>query len=160
MSALGQKQTYAVQYVMSALPPIADMCGAKRDVRFVPIADIDVYSVIFHSLSDVRTSVALRVCVPWPFEMLIKIISLLYEPSFKVFALSRKVNVTVRGRAVAVPVVNDAFSQLGIPEIRKPISPPDDLSAYLKGVVSILPSFRICAEISVAGDTCRTGACA
>ena len=28
MSALGQKQTFAVQNVMSALPPIADMCGA------------------------------------------------------------------------------------------------------------------------------------
>jgi hypothetical protein len=40
MSALGQKQTCAVQNVMSALPPIADMCGATRDVRFVPIADI------------------------------------------------------------------------------------------------------------------------
>jgi hypothetical protein len=24
---------------MSALPPKADMCGATRDVRFVPIAD-------------------------------------------------------------------------------------------------------------------------
>jgi hypothetical protein len=49
MSALGQKQTFAVQNVMSALPPIAtakadfrqghvcftpkaDMCGATRDV--------------------------------------------------------------------------------------------------------------------------------
>jgi hypothetical protein len=40
MSALGQKQTYAVQTVMSALPPKADMCGAIRDVRFGPIADI------------------------------------------------------------------------------------------------------------------------
>ena len=40
MSALGQKQTCAVQKVMSALPPKADMCGATRDVRFVPIADI------------------------------------------------------------------------------------------------------------------------
>jgi hypothetical protein len=40
MSALGQKQTYAAQKVMSALPPKADMCGATRDVRFVPIADI------------------------------------------------------------------------------------------------------------------------
>ena len=40
MSALGQKQTYAVQKVMSALHPIADMCGATSDVRFVPIADI------------------------------------------------------------------------------------------------------------------------
>ena len=28
MSALGQKQTFAVQKVMSALPPKADMCGA------------------------------------------------------------------------------------------------------------------------------------
>jgi hypothetical protein len=41
MSALGHKQTYAVQKVMSALPPKADMCGATRDVRFGPIADID-----------------------------------------------------------------------------------------------------------------------
>ena len=41
MSTLGQKQTGAV-HGMSALPPIADMCGAKRDVRFVPKADIDV----------------------------------------------------------------------------------------------------------------------
>ena len=40
MSALGQKRTFAVQKVMSALPPKADMCGATRDVRFVPIADI------------------------------------------------------------------------------------------------------------------------
>jgi hypothetical protein len=30
---LGQKQTYAVQNVMSALPPKADMCGALVNVR-------------------------------------------------------------------------------------------------------------------------------
>jgi hypothetical protein len=41
MSALGQKQTCAAQKVMSALPSIADMCGATRHVRFVPIADIE-----------------------------------------------------------------------------------------------------------------------
>ena len=39
MSALGQKQTCAVQTGMSALPPKADMCGATSDVRFGPIAD-------------------------------------------------------------------------------------------------------------------------
>ena len=37
MSALGQKQTFAAQQPMSALPPKADMCSATRDVRFVPI---------------------------------------------------------------------------------------------------------------------------
>jgi hypothetical protein len=36
MSALGQKQTFAEQNGMSALPTKADMCGATRDVRFVP----------------------------------------------------------------------------------------------------------------------------
>jgi hypothetical protein len=41
MSALGQKQTCAAHQAMSALPPIADMCDAKRDVRFVAKADID-----------------------------------------------------------------------------------------------------------------------
>ena len=40
MSALGQKQTFAVQNGMSALPPKADMCSATSDVRFVPIADM------------------------------------------------------------------------------------------------------------------------
>ena len=40
MSALGQKQTCAVQNAMSALPPIADMRSAKTKARFVPIADI------------------------------------------------------------------------------------------------------------------------
>jgi len=39
MSALGQKQTYAVQNSMSAIPPKADMCSALGDVCFVPIAD-------------------------------------------------------------------------------------------------------------------------
>src|SRR5262245_57463231 len=40
MSALGQKQTYAVHQAMSALPPKADMCSAIPDVRFGPKADI------------------------------------------------------------------------------------------------------------------------
>ena len=40
MSALGQKRTCAAHKPMSALHPIADMCGALGDVRFVPIADI------------------------------------------------------------------------------------------------------------------------
>ena len=40
MSALGQKQTFAVQNVMFALPPKADMCSALAHVRFVPIADM------------------------------------------------------------------------------------------------------------------------
>jgi len=37
MSALGHKQTFAVQIGMSALHPKADMCGATKDVRYVPI---------------------------------------------------------------------------------------------------------------------------
>ena len=40
MSALGQKQTFAVQNAMSALPPIADIGRLGCDVRFVPIAAI------------------------------------------------------------------------------------------------------------------------
>jgi len=58
MSALGQKPTYALQQVMSALhpiatakakfrkmamsalPPKADMCGAMAHVRYGPKADI------------------------------------------------------------------------------------------------------------------------
>jgi hypothetical protein len=40
MSALGHKQTCAVQKGMSALPPKADMCGALAHVCFVPKADM------------------------------------------------------------------------------------------------------------------------
>ena len=40
MSALGQKRTFAMQKVMSALTPKADVCSATRYVRFVPKADI------------------------------------------------------------------------------------------------------------------------
>jgi hypothetical protein len=40
MSALGQKQTYAVQHSMSALLPKADMCIARDHVCFGPKADI------------------------------------------------------------------------------------------------------------------------
>jgi hypothetical protein len=42
MSALGHKRTYAPQQAMSALPPKADMCGARAHVRFGPKADINI----------------------------------------------------------------------------------------------------------------------
>jgi hypothetical protein len=41
MSALGQKQTSAHVRSMSALPPKADIDQHRRDVRFVPKADIN-----------------------------------------------------------------------------------------------------------------------
>ena len=44
MSAVDQKRTLAVQEPMSALPLKADMCGATRDVRFGPKADIGLTS--------------------------------------------------------------------------------------------------------------------
>ena len=48
---------------MSALPPKADMCGATRDVRFVPIADIAGRSVAtgsrFLCVLDFLTSCAI-----------------------------------------------------------------------------------------------------
>ena len=40
MSASGQKQTFAVQKDMSALPPKADIEARQSNVRFAPIADI------------------------------------------------------------------------------------------------------------------------
>jgi len=40
MSALGQKQTFGLRNMMSALPPKADIAERDWDVRFVPKADI------------------------------------------------------------------------------------------------------------------------
>src|SRR4029450_4445817 len=51
MSALGQKQTYAVQKGMSALPPKADICSPLAHVRFGPETD---------------TVHGLVVCSSWP----------------------------------------------------------------------------------------------
>ena len=46
MSALGQKQAFAVPKRMSALPPKADICSAAAYARFGPKADIASYSMI------------------------------------------------------------------------------------------------------------------
>ena len=46
MSALGQKQTLGRSNGMSALPPKADIVQDGRDVRFVPLADIAISSVV------------------------------------------------------------------------------------------------------------------
>ena len=54
MSALGHKRTYAVQKAMSALPPKADMCSALADVRFVPIADIDLFDHLVGAQHEAR----------------------------------------------------------------------------------------------------------
>ena len=45
MSALGHERTFAAHKLMSALPPKADMCDAKTNVRFVPIADMPANSL-------------------------------------------------------------------------------------------------------------------
>jgi len=42
MSALGHKRTLGRLYVMSALPPKADIVGRDDDVRYVPKADIRI----------------------------------------------------------------------------------------------------------------------
>ena len=56
MSALGQKRTCAMQNVMSALPPKADMCSATRDVRLVPKADMTAMKNARPSSSHSMTS--------------------------------------------------------------------------------------------------------
>src|SRR4029079_5022132 len=73
MSALGQKQTYAVHKGMSALPPIAtakadmpqmvmsalplkaDMCGATSNVGYGPKADIFIGSLSRQALIELRS---------------------------------------------------------------------------------------------------------
>ena len=44
MSALGHKRTFCGTGAMSALLPKADMCGATRDVRYGPKADISIHA--------------------------------------------------------------------------------------------------------------------
>ena len=62
MSALGQKQTFAVQNAMSALHPIADMCGATRDVRFVPCVDGSELARAFFTLAGLVGAAMCSAC--------------------------------------------------------------------------------------------------
>ena len=57
MSALGQKRTFAMREMMSALTPKADMCSAQADVRFVPQADMtsSSYSMISRLIAAPRS---------------------------------------------------------------------------------------------------------
>ena len=50
-----------MQKGMSALPPIADMCGATRDVRFVPIADMATLFELRLPLEDDATTRVLAI---------------------------------------------------------------------------------------------------
>jgi hypothetical protein len=54
LSALGQKQTPALQKGMSALPPKADMCGATSNVGYGPIADIGL--IFDHLMARLSTN--------------------------------------------------------------------------------------------------------
>jgi hypothetical protein len=58
MSALGQKQTYAAQQVMSALPPKADMCSALAHVRW-PKADVVRYSITSSAMDMIPGSTSM-----------------------------------------------------------------------------------------------------
>jgi len=56
MSALGQKQTFAAQNGMSALPPKADIRRSSCDVCFVPIADISPSRIANQGINEGRCS--------------------------------------------------------------------------------------------------------
>ena len=57
MSALGQKQTWGSELVMSALPPKADITAAQTNVRFVPKADIWTKLLIQYFASNLASAV-------------------------------------------------------------------------------------------------------
>ena len=59
VSALGQKQTCAVQRRMSALPPKADMCSARVDVCFGPKADIESIVTVQETAPEARGKITL-----------------------------------------------------------------------------------------------------
>jgi hypothetical protein len=80
MSALGQKQTFEPQKVMSALPPKADMCGALAHVCFGPIADIPRFTRGVEPrlgvLMNPYTGAAPQLFVSEPFNNTIAVINL------------------------------------------------------------------------------------
>ena len=63
MSAMGQKQTSANVWMMSALPPKADIVGRPLHVRFVPIADIQASLALLRD--SVRSQLSIAETKEW-----------------------------------------------------------------------------------------------
>ena len=63
-SASGHKRTFRSASTMSALPPRGDMCGATRDVRYGPKADIRASRIWrafpLQAARSTRVSISLR----------------------------------------------------------------------------------------------------
>src|SRR5262245_8674230 len=59
---------------------------------------------------------AVRVTLPWPLVVLVKLIVAAWLPEPRLLAAAFSVNVTFVGEVAAVPEVADALSQLGTPE--------------------------------------------
>ena len=72
------------------------------------------------SANEPTVSIAVRVVLPCPFVVFVKLIVVgPYVPGARPFALAFTVKVTVVADVVAVPEVAEAVSQLGTPEIEK-----------------------------------------
>jgi hypothetical protein len=71
MSALGQKQTSEHAWIMSALPPKADIAERECHVRFVPKADVSRCSkaTLYSITSSARSSKAGGTITPSAFRL-------------------------------------------------------------------------------------------
>ena len=79
-----------------------------------------VAGVTCNTAGGLTVSVAVRLVLPWPFVVLVKmIVAGPYVPGARLFALAFTVKVTVVADVVTVPAVAEAVSQLGSPEIEK-----------------------------------------
>src|SRR5712692_10134390 len=76
-------------------------------------------------------SVAVRLVLPWPLVVLVKVIVAGPDvPGARLLALAFTVKVTVVGDVVTVPEAAEAVSQLGTPEIEKLAEPVVALNWY------------------------------
>ena len=80
----GQKQTFALQMGMSASPPKADKCGAARDVRFGPKADM------IHTSNANKKTASPRLETT-PFRGCVKLNKLIFESSAAAYSFVRQI---------------------------------------------------------------------
>src|SRR5262249_752591 len=125
ISALGQKQTFAVHQPMSALPPKADICSAQAPVCFMPTADMTAgraYEVRSAGCSALRfdlSSKGLRYYLPIPHHKcvgseFIRIVRCIGRPeNIAVIALNRSVLHSERGARLPPIVASGKGQNLG-----------------------------------------------
>src|SRR5262249_21032390 len=142
------------------IDPLVAFCDVHESVALPPCVMVEGLALSVQvgggGGAALTTKVAVRVVLPWPLVVLVKVIVLgPTVPTGRLLALAFTVNVMVVGLAPTVPEVAEAVSQLGPPVIEKLTVPLVALSWYWNEDGVNGPPWVPALAMLVAGETTR-----